>query len=172
MISNPHISIAKTSDIPQLVSLINSAYRGDDSKKGWTTEAELFDGMRINEEVLTNILSNNDAVMLKYTNSDSAIIGCVYLEKQESQMYLGLLSVSPDIQASGIGKQLLAAAEEYAHERDCNKISMTVITIRTELVEWYQRRGYKPTGEIKQFPQDKVNTPNQRLELFVMEKEV
>jgi ribosomal protein S18 acetylase RimI-like enzyme len=172
MISNPHITIAETNDIPQIVSLINSAYRGEGSKKGWTSEAELFHGVRTNEEALMNILAENNAVMLKYKNDDEAIIGCVYLEKQDGKIYLGLLSVSPDIQASGVGKQLLTASEEYARVYGYDKISMTVITIRKELVEWYQRRGYKPTGEIKQFPEDKINTPNQRLELLVLEKEV
>ena len=170
MITNPNILIARTDDIPELVLLINKAYKGEGSKKAWTSETDLFDGLRTNENVLTELLSDENAIILKYIN-DKAIIGCVYLQKQESQIYLGLLSVSPDTQASGVGKQLLIAAEEYAQEQNCDKIVMTVITIRKELVEWYKRRGYYPTG-IKPFPQDKINVPNQQLELFVLEKKV
>ena len=167
--TNSHISIATTNDIPKLVSVINSAYRGQGSQKGWTSETDLFDGLRINIKTLTELMDNKNAVILKYVN-DNVVLGCVYLQKQHSQIYLGLLSVSPDIQASGIGKQLLTAAEEYARENNYLKIVMTVITVRTELVDWYKRRGYKPTGEVKPFPVDSIDTPNQKLELFVLEK--
>jgi N-acetylglutamate synthase-like GNAT family acetyltransferase len=171
VITNTNIFIAKTDDIPALVLLINKAYKGEGSKKAWTTERDLFDGLRTNENALTELLGDESAIILKYVNDHGGIIGCVYLQKQQSQIYLGLLSVLPDIQASGVGKQLLLAAEEYAREKNCNKIVMTVITIRRELVAWYKRRGYHLTG-IKSFPQDKVNTPNQPLELFVLEKKI
>jgi N-acetylglutamate synthase-like GNAT family acetyltransferase len=171
MITNPNIFIAKTGDIPELVLLINKAYKGEGSKKAWTSESNLFDGLRTNENVLTELLSDENAIIFKYVNDSGAIIGCVYMQKQESQIYLGLLSVSPDIQAASVGKQLLIAAEEYAQEKKCNKIVMSVITIRHELVEWYKRRGYYPTG-VKPFPQDKVNIPNQKLELVMLEKKI
>jgi ribosomal protein S18 acetylase RimI-like enzyme len=171
MISNPNIFIAGTEDIPELVLLINKAYRGEGSKKAWTSETALFDGLRTNENILTELLSDENAVILKYLNDNGSIIGCVYLQKQASQIYLGLLSVLPDIQASGVGKQLLTAAEEYAQEQNCDKIVMTVITVRHELVAWYKRRGYHSTG-IKPFPQDKINIPNQELELLVLEKKI
>src|SRR5215813_7496585 len=103
MITDEHISIASENDMPKLVSLINSAYRGEGSEKGWTSEAELFDGVRTDAITLTELLSHKNAVILKYTNDEGAIVGCVYLQKQQTQMYLGLLSVSPDIQATGIG---------------------------------------------------------------------
>ena len=171
MINNPNIFIAKTDDIPELAFLINKAYKGEGSKQAWTSEGDLFDGLRINENVLTELFGDENAIILKYVNDKGAIIGCVYLQKQESQIYLGLLSVSPDTQTAGVGKQLLIAAEEYTREQKCNKIVMSVITIRHELVEWYKRRGYYPTG-IKPFPKDKVNIPNQQLELFILEKKI
>ena len=171
MITNPNILIAKIDDVPELVLLINKAYRGEGSKKAWTSETNLFDGLRTNENILTELFNDSNAIILKYLNDSGVIIGCVYLQKQESQIYLGLLSVSPDIQASGVGKQLLTAAEEYAKEQNYYKIVMTVITVRDELVAWYKRRGYHPIG-IKPFPQDKVNVPNQKLELFVLEKKI
>lgn len=84
MPSNPKISFAQITDVPALVSLINSAYRGDGSKKGWTFETDLFDGLRIDEKTLTELLSDKNAVILKYTNSND-ITGCVYLQKQKAQ---------------------------------------------------------------------------------------
>lgn len=171
MFTNPNIFRAETGDIPALVLLINKAYKGEGSKRAWTSEGNLFDGLRTNENALTELLSDENAIMLKYVNDNGTIVGCVYLEKQDSQIYLGLLCVSPNIQASGIGKQLLIAAEEYAQEKNCNKIVLTVISIRHELVEWYKRHGYRPSG-IKSFPQDKVNIPNQQLELFILEKKI
>ena len=112
MISDLHISIASANDAPELVSLINAAYRGEGSK-GWTSEAALFDGARTDAATLTELFSDKDAVILKYINDSGAISGCVYLKKQRTQIYLGLLSVSPDIQAAGIGKRLLAAASTF-----------------------------------------------------------
>ena len=169
MFTSPNIFSAKTGDIPELVLLINKAYKGESSKRAWTSERNLFDGLRTNENALSELLGDENAIILKYVNDNGAIVGCVYLQKQESQIYLGLLCVSPDIQAAGIGKQLLIAAEEYAQKKNCNKIVLTVISIRHELVEWYKRNGYHQLG-IKPFPQDKINIPNQELELFILEK--
>ena len=112
------VSIATIEDIPALVSLINSAYRGEASKKGWTTEADLLEGeLRTDISTLIEIMSRPDAVILKYTTAEKVITGSVFLEKQERGLYLGMLSVSPLQQASGIGKQLMLAAEpvSYTH---------------------------------------------------------
>src|SRR6478672_12304138 len=98
------ITPAKLDDISQLNSLVNSAYRGEHAKKGWTHEADLIEGeLRTDENVLRNMLTNPNAVILKYAQNNN-IIGCVYLEKQESRLYLGMLSVSPNVQAQGIGR--------------------------------------------------------------------
>jgi len=100
------IAPAGLNDIPQLNSLVNSAYRGESAKKGWTHEADLIAGeLRTDENVLKGMLTNPNAVILKYTQ-DGKIIGCVYLEKQQDHLYLGMLSVSPDVQARGIGKKI------------------------------------------------------------------
>jgi ribosomal protein S18 acetylase RimI-like enzyme len=161
-----------TQDVPELVPLINSAYRGDASKKGWTTEADLLEGeLRTDIPALTNLLSNPDARMLKYTTTHGTITGCVYLEKMERGLYLGMLTVSPLQQAGGIGKQLLAAAELYGKEKDCSCIFMNVISIRYELIAWYERHGYHKTGETKPMPGDnRFGTPTQPLEFIIMEK--
>src|SRR3954462_10667326 len=125
VISNEHISVADKKDIPELVELVNKAYRNNDTNSGWTTEANLFEGSRADEGSLKHLLNQPQSIFLKYTK-DNKIVGCVYLRKQESKMYLGVLAVSPEMQNAGIGKELLFAAEEYAHKHKCNTIIMTV----------------------------------------------
>jgi ribosomal protein S18 acetylase RimI-like enzyme len=142
------ITTATSADVPQLVTLINASYRGESSKKGWTTEANLIGGQRIDNEGLTEQMSDPNAVILKHTNNEGEITGCVYLQKRGDKLYLGMLTVSPLLQANGLGRQLLQAAEDYARGIDYHTITMTVITTRTELLEWYQRRGYSKTGEV------------------------
>ena len=168
------ITIVTTEDIPALVPLINSAYRGDASKKGWTTEADLLEGeLRTDIPSLTTLLSNPESSMLKYTSESGAITGCVYLEKMQRGLYLGMLSVSPLQQAGGIGKQLLAAAEVYGKEKGCPCIFMNVISLRHELIAWYERHGYHKTNETKPMPDDnRFGTPTQPLEFIIMEKDL
>jgi ribosomal protein S18 acetylase RimI-like enzyme len=164
---------ADHSDICVLVRLINSAYRGEGSKKGWTTEADLLDGTRTDQINISDLMNDANSVFLKYLNEESAIIGSVYLQKQNSKLYLGMLSVSPDQQAAGIGKRLLAAADDYAIKNNCAGVFMTVISVRHELIAWYERHGYKKTGETKPFPfGEKFGIQKQPLELIVLEKNV
>ncbi|MGY4537715.1 GNAT superfamily N-acetyltransferase [Mucilaginibacter sp. UYNi724] len=139
---------ATLTDVPELVTLINSAYRGESSKKGWTTEANLIGGQRIDAEDLTGQMDDKNSIILKNTNGDGHITGCVYLQKRGDKLYLGMLTVSPTLQAGGLGRKLLQAAEDYARSINFHIIAMTVITTRTELLEWYERRGYAKTGEI------------------------
>jgi ribosomal protein S18 acetylase RimI-like enzyme len=162
---------ANLTDIPKLVALINSAYRGETSKKGWTTEANLIDGQRIDVDSLTAQISDPEAVILKNTNDEGIITGCVYLQKRADKLYLGMLTVSPTLQTNGLGKQLLQAAEAYAQSIPTSSIIMTVITTRTELINWYERRGYRKTDEIIPLvipPQ--FGVVKQPLEMFWLEK--
>jgi ribosomal protein S18 acetylase RimI-like enzyme len=167
------IAPAGLNDIPQLNSLVNSAYRGESAKKGWTHEAHLIAGeLRTDENVLKGMLTNPNAVILKYTQ-DNTIIGCVYLEKQQDHLYLGMLSVSPDVQAQGIGKKLLHAAELHAEKNNCELIEMTVITARAKLIAWYERNGYYKTGKTKPFhTESRFGVPVEPIEFVVMEKQV
>ncbi|MCU0338976.1 MAG: GNAT family N-acetyltransferase [Spirosomaceae bacterium] len=167
------ISIATPSDIPQLNVLINSAYRGESSKKGWTTEADLLGGIRTDDENLSDLFQKPNAVLLKYTENEE-ITGCVFLENQGHQLYLGMLTVSPELQGGGVGKKLLEAAEAQARAWGLPKIGMTVISVRKDLIAWYERRGYHHTGETKPFPMDdpKFGLPKQFLEFIVMEKAI
>ena len=160
-------------NINEVVVLVNSAYRGESSKKGWTTEADLLGGIRTSENSLLAMLQKPGAVMLTAKNDTGQIIGTVYLQQQANQLYLGMLTVAPDIQAKGIGKQLLQAAEQYARQINCNSITMTVIDIRHELIDWYKRKGYQPTGETLPFPTDpEFGIPKQPLQFIVLEKKV
>jgi ribosomal protein S18 acetylase RimI-like enzyme len=99
--------------------------------------------------------------------------GCVFLQKKNVKLYLGMLSVSPTVQAKGIGKQLLNAAEEHARKMRCTSIFMTVISIRKELIAWYERHGYSRTGETLPFPaEENSSTPVRELEMIILEKEI
>jgi ribosomal protein S18 acetylase RimI-like enzyme len=168
------IVTATINDIPQLLSLVNSAYRGEDSKKGWTTEAFLLEGnQRIDEATLEQMMQLPGARIKKCLTDSGQLVGCVYLEPQAKELYVGLLTVSPLIQTRGIGKTLLKAAEEYASEQGCTGIAMTVISLRQELIDWYLRRGYQLTGEVKPFPtNNKFGTPIRPLAFVVLKKTV
>jgi ribosomal protein S18 acetylase RimI-like enzyme len=167
------ISTAILSDAPALNKLVNSAYRGDSSKQGWTTEADLLDGTRIDEAALSDLIQKPDTTILTYKEGNS-LLGCVELRKDGAKLYLGMLSVQPNTQGKGIGKKLLAAAEVHAHEQVCTKIYMTVISVRQELIDWYIRHGYQLTGERKPFivPDSRWGLPKQQLEFVVLEKKI
>ena len=164
---------ATEADIPALNELVNSAYRGDSSRRGWTTEADLLDGVRTDEQGLRTMLANPNATILKYEQGGQ-LIGCVYLEQKGNSLYLGMLTVSPDAQAGGIGKQLMTAAEQLARDRHCRTMTMTVIPQRHELIAFYERRGYQATGETEPFPMDdpRFGLPKQPLSFIVMEKRI
>ncbi len=169
-LSNMNIRVATTADIPLLNKLVNGAYRGESSKKGWTTEADLLGGIRTSETSLTGMLKGPDAAIL-LAEVEERLQGCVYLEQQSDVLYLGMLTVQPELQGKGVGAQLMRAAEERAIELGCRKIRMTVITARDTLIAYYNRKGYVDTGERKPFPDDpKFGIAKQPLEFMVMEK--
>lgn len=165
---------ADTTDIPALVALMNSAYRGEASKKGWTTEADLLLGEeRTDRTVLDQLMRTPGAVFLKYVNAVNTIEGCVFLQQKGKKLYLGMLSVDPEVQAKGVGKQLMTAAIETAKETGCDSIFMKVISLREELIAWYERQGYRVTGETEPFPADnRFGIPVQPLVFVIMEKKI
>ena len=170
---NEQLSIAKViiADIPELVVLVNSAYRGDSSKKGWTTEADLLDGVRVTAETLLEQLNTPGQHFLKALDTKGSIIGCVSLLEKSNKIYLGMLTVTPELQGAGIGKLLMQAAEDFAKDLGKTHIEMTVISVRAELIAYYERRGYQLTGEKRPFPNDpKFGIQKQPLEFIVMEK--
>jgi ribosomal protein S18 acetylase RimI-like enzyme len=144
-------------DIPTLVVLVTSAYRGEASRAGWTTEADLLDGNRIDPEVLRgDIVRANSRVLLAERvdgNSAHELLGCAHLCIEGGAGYFGMFAIRPELQGAGIGKQLLAEAERVAREEwKLPAIRMTVIDLREELIAYYERRGYRRTGIKKPFP--------------------
>ena len=122
--------------LAELSTLINSAYRGDSSRKGWTTEAGLLDGQRTDPFTLKKLIDDEGSVILIAQDEDSdKIYGCVNLKNQLQRCYLGMLTVDPALQGKGLGKQLLEEAEAFAGFWDCTEIFMTVISVRTELIK-------------------------------------
>ncbi len=170
--SDKNISLALLTDVAAIAKLLNSSYRGESSKQGWTTEANLIAGnVRTDEGSLQELINIPKCVIVKYTDDKPGIIGCVNLQQHDNKIYLGMLSVSPQLQGAGIGKKLLNAAEEYAKYLQIGAIYMSVISVRTELISWYQRYGYKDTGERKPFIEDGLTGKHlQPLEFMVLEK--
>jgi len=167
------ISKATLNDVPALAVLVNTAYRGKESLKGWATEAHLLDGIRIDEETLQSYFDSPAITILKYTNQTGELEACVYLEVKQEELYLGMLCVYPHLQDKGIGRQLLQAAEDHALASGCEAITMTVISSRDKLIEWYERRGYAKTGEVLPFHEgSRFGIPKAPIQLLVLEKQL
>ncbi len=144
---------AQSDDIAALIELVESAYRGDASRVGWTTEADILEGQRIDAESLQKTLAAPDNRIL-IAEKDGEMLACCHIEKQpNSAAYFGMFSVRPGLQGGGIGKLLLEEAECQARQDfDCVRMEMTVIDIRESLINFYERRGYLRTGIHKPFP--------------------
>lgn len=167
---------AHSSQAIEINELVNSAYRGDSSKRGWTTEADLLGGQRTDSEGIKELIDRENSVVLVAENENSGKIeGCVHLEKNEEKCYLGMLTVKPTLQGKGLGGMLLEEAEAFAQFWDCNHIYMTVIAQRKELIEWYEKRGFRQTGETKPFPygDERFGLPKvENLHFVVLEKKI
>jgi GNAT superfamily N-acetyltransferase len=175
MINQAQYKIEKATprDAPRLSELVNSAYRGDYARQGWTTESDLLDGTRTDAAAIKDVIDRPGTVILKYVEGDK-ILGCVELAIEERHIYLGVLTVEPSLQGKGVGKLLLKASEEFAAQHRCLKIYMIVITVRSELIQWYQRHGYVDSGKRKPFAfsDPRFGQPRQPLEFMIMEKKI
>src|SRR3546814_34395 len=139
-------------DIPGLVVLVTSAYRGDASRAGWTTEADLLDGNRIDPDVLRGDIQRPDS-RVRLAQREGQVLGCAHVAIEDGAGYFGMFAVNPQLQAAGIGKALLAEAERIVREDwKLPMMRMTVIDLREDLIAWYERRGYRRTGTKKPFP--------------------
>jgi ribosomal protein S18 acetylase RimI-like enzyme len=164
---------ATAADVPALAALINRAYRGEASRQGWTTEDHLLDGPRIGEAALHDMLAAPQATLLACREAGGGLVGCVYLQRQGPQLYLGTLAVAPEAQAQGVGRQLLAAADTHARQHGCTTIKITVLSARPELLAWYERHGYVRTGAAEPFPATTAfGRPRQPLTLLELTKAV
>jgi GNAT superfamily N-acetyltransferase len=142
---------ATAADVAAIVTLVESAYRGDISRKGWTTEADMLDGQRTDPAGVAAVVGKSgNRVLLAERGSE--LLACCHLEKQGDACYFGMFAVAPALQGGGVGKQMMAEAERIAADWKCTKMEMTVISIRDELIAWYERRGYRRSGVYKPFP--------------------
>ncbi len=165
--------VAEPGDAENLARFVNSAYRGESSKRGWTTEADLIGGQRTDPVMLCDLISEkNNAMFLMRADAD--LIGSVFLQRKAESAYLGMLTVRPELQAGGIGRRLLAAAEDWVRENwRLHLIELTVIQQRLELIAWYERRGYVNTLRTEPFPygDEKFGLPKRPdLKFAVLEK--
>ena len=165
------LATATPADAPRLTQFVNAAYRGDSSRQGWTTEANLLDGQRIDEAGLLDMLALPQAAILLYQNAAGELLGCFHVPPDAERLHLSMLAVAPAGQGQGVGKFLLRAAEDYGRQHGCTVSKMTVISVRPELIAYYERQGYHPTGATKPFPTDpRFGVPKQPLELLVLQK--
>lgn len=143
---------ALISESAAIAALVNAAYRGESSRQGWTTEADLLDGLRTTAKDVQQVIESEHNVILVCVSGDD-LIASVCLEKKADAAYVGMFVVKPAMQGTGIGKQLLTYAESYAAQYwSVIKFCMHVITLRHELIAFYERRGYRRTGIVKAFP--------------------
>jgi ribosomal protein S18 acetylase RimI-like enzyme len=144
---------ATASDVPLIQPLVHHAYRGDRARAGWSHEADLLDAARIDEQALAESIGDPAQVIL-LAERDGLLIGCVHVtDKGEGLAYLGMLTVDATLQGCGLGRRLIGQAEAIARSRfAADRMEMTVIVQRTELIDWYERRGYALTGETRPFP--------------------
>jgi len=171
------IRFALPDDATAIAALVNSAYRGESSRRGWTTEADLLGGQRTDPLAIIEFLRTGCAeqrVLPLLCAQDGSLLACLQLERDGTEAYLGQFAVSPAHQAAGLGRQLLAAAEHHAATHwQCRAVRMTVLEQRPELLAWYARRGYEPTGDTVAFPYDDIRCGEPRrpdLRLRVLRK--
>jgi ribosomal protein S18 acetylase RimI-like enzyme len=144
---------AHADDVPAIVDLVESAYRGESSRAGWTTEADLLDGRRTDAQAISTVLAGPGSAML-LAEADGQLVGCCQLEhRPPAELYFGMFSVRPGCQGQGYGRQILAEAERLAgDEWSASTMVLSVLAQRPDLIAWYARRGYRPTGETRPFP--------------------
>ena len=164
---------AGAGDIPAVVALVTSAYRGDASRAGWTTEADLLDGARIDAQRVSDDIAREQSLIL-LGEADGRLLACAHVAVEDGTGYFGMFSVRPDSQGHGIGKRMLDEAERIAREElGVPSMRMTVIDVRDELIDYYVRRGYRRTGIHKPFPygDERFGTPlRDDLRFEVLEK--
>ncbi|MFF3723093.1 GNAT family N-acetyltransferase [Streptomyces erythrochromogenes] len=143
---------AVEADVPELVVLVESAYRGDASRAGWTTEADYLDGQRTDPDGVRAVIGSENGVLLVVERSGE-LVACCHIEHRGDHAYFGMFAVRPGLQGGGLGKEILAEAERRARETwGAREMRMTVVNVREELIAYYVRRGYRRTGELSPFP--------------------
>ncbi|SHL48264.1 GNAT family N-acetyltransferase [Actinacidiphila paucisporea] len=150
--AGPGFRPATAHDVPALVELIESAYRGEASRAGWTTEADILQGQRTDPEGVLAVIERADS-RLVVVESGGRLVGCCQLEHRGDHAYFGMFAVRPTLQGAGLGKAVMAEAERFARDEwGVAEMHMTVISVRQDLIAWYERRGYTRTGQTSAFP--------------------
>jgi ribosomal protein S18 acetylase RimI-like enzyme len=161
-------------DIDELVLFINGAYRGKSAELGWASEGKLISGQRIDADMLAEMLSAGDTILLMRDQTASPLAGCVSIKPTDnpSIWYLSMLAIDPLRQAEGLGRTLLSEAESRIKAQGATRVKITVIWVRQALLEWYERRGYQPTGQTEPFPygNERIGVPL-RDDLYFVELE-
>jgi ribosomal protein S18 acetylase RimI-like enzyme len=172
----PKLTVATDADVPEAVSLINLAFRRHSDDAEWSTEEEYIGGTRITEDLLReDMAKKKNATLLLWRQSDDELLGCVWVEPEhDGTWYLGTLTIAPLEQNAGLGSILLRAAENWVQQRGATEIKMSVVHLRTQLIEWYKRRGYWLTEDRKPFPygDDRYGTPKRDDLYFVALRKV
>jgi len=167
---------ARDEDLEALAAFVNDVYRGPKAASGWTNEADYIAGQRTDPAKLRAALAAKPGAVLLTLREDGQLLGCVWLEPAHiDAWHLGMLSVRLDLQEAGVGRRLLAAAEDYARAQGAVWLEMTVIHIRDTLIAYYERRGYARTGETRPFPygDDRFGIPlRDDLKFVVLEKKL
>ncbi|WP_149182879.1 GNAT family N-acetyltransferase [Streptomyces sp. TRM49041] len=165
---------AVEADVSALVALVESAYRGDTSRTGWTTEADILEGQRTDPEGVREVITAPGSRLLAVERAGE-LVACCQLEHRGDAAYFGMFAVRPGMQGGGLGRRVLAEAERLARaEWGVRQMHMTVISVRDELIAWYERRGYRRTGRMTPFPygDERFGVPRRadlRFELLVKE---
>ncbi|GAA4987370.1 GNAT family N-acetyltransferase [Kitasatospora paranensis] len=150
--AEPTFRTAGADDVPALVALVESAYRGEASRAGWTTEAHLLAGQRTDADGVAEVIARPDSVLL-VAERGGELLACCHVQRRPAGAYFGMFSVRPELQGGGLGRAVLARAERIAREQwGLSRMEMTVIAQREDLIAWYERRGYRRTGEFEPFP--------------------
>lgn len=155
----PQFRDATITDVERIVALVESAYRGDSGRRGWTTESDLLDGQRVDRGGVSEVILKpfSRVLLAEQAGTDvdgqPALVACAHIERLGEACYFGMFAVDPLRQSGGIGKQMLQVAERIARDQyHCQRMEMTVISVRDDLIAWYERRGYRRSGVFKPFP--------------------
>lgn len=152
----PNFRYAARDDVRAVAMLIEKAYRGPAAATGWTNEAHLLTGPRTGEDEIAGLIADPESRFV-LAEQNGALVGCALVQKDGEDGYFGMFSVDPAAQAQGLGKKLLAACEKAARaEWNSRAMGMVVINLRSELIAWYERRGYTLTGNREPFPFDEA----------------